>query len=156
MPSNTTNLEGYTVYSSVSLNGSGATLKAKDIVVGSTLSVGGTVTLSATTLTVNAVLVGSGAALGPTLAPSSEVSLGLYRSGASVLALSYGTFDTSAGGLAFKTLAGKSAWTAGSSGTTLTIADGQFQFSILSNTTNGGTIRYRSGNTIYTFASVSN
>lgn len=98
MPSNTTNLEGYTVFSSVSLAGSGATLQAQDQTV---------------------------------------------------------TRSASVGTLTFTNLAG-SAFTVGSSATTRTFADGTFQFSVLSLTTNGAALRFRSGQTIYTFASVSN
>ncbi len=92
MAVNTANLESYTVFSSVSLNGSGATLAANTV---------------STSTAIFTNLVGSG-------------------------------------------------FTVGSSATTGGLADGAFQFSVLSLTTNGATIRYRSGATIYTFVSVAN
>lgn len=171
----------YVTMSSVSVVASRSTLAAQDVVATSSLSVGGTVTLSATTLSPSAVRVGSGAAIGPTLAFTSEASLGLFRSAASRLALSYGQFTTGDGtailpGLAFasevslglrrsaasviQTSYGRfaadfrSASTLAASLTTANVTGaGDLAFSVLSLTANGAQFGFRSGNTTYIFYS---
>ena len=154
MAQNTNQLEDYTVFSSVSLNGSGATLKALDIVA-STFSATGTnkfAVVSASTVSGAVVTTQSGTAVAPSNAFLSEVSLGLYRSAASQIAMSYGTLTAT--GFVFTKLAG-SAFTVASSATTRTFADGSFEFSILSLTSNGAQLAFRSGATIWKFASTS-
>ena len=151
MGANTNNLEDYTVFSSVSLAGSGATLKALDIVA-STFSGTGTnkyAVVSASTLSGTVATAQAGTAVAPGYAFLSEVSLGLYRSTTSQVALSYGTFNAT--GLVFKTLGG-SAFTIASSATTRTILDTQFYFSVTSTTS--AELGFRSGQTIYKFANL--
>lgn len=128
------------VFSAISLNGSGATLDA-GAVVASTISVSGAITISGATISPSAVRVASGAAIGPTVAFTSEVSLGFYRSAASVAALSYGFL--SAPGLI------SSVTTAQSASSAKVTQQGQIIFSILSLTTNGAAMYYRSGNSVY-------
>lgn len=182
MAQSTANLEGYTVLSSLSLAGSGATLKALDIIA-STLSVSGSITDSGTTLSPSAIGFGSGAAIGPTAFFTSEKSLGFFRSAASNLALSYGAFDLPDGTAVapsltytsdtslgfFKSGASQvnlsygwftapnfvSGTTLGASQTTASLkTQGAFYFSVNSLTTNGGEFGFRSGNTVYKFASI--
>lgn len=133
MPVNTEYIDGVTVLSSVSLNGSGATLSALAI-VGSNLSTSGK------------VVVPAGTAIAPTVTFASEQSLGFYRSAASVLALSYGHLQ---GSISY------SGNTASTSATTANqTVQGSLRVSILSLTTNGAEIAVRSGNTTWKFASV--
>ena len=143
----------YNTMSSLSLVGSRATLAAQDVVATSTLSVGGTITMSASTISPSAVRVNSGAAIGPTLAMTSEVSLGFYRSAASQIALSYGTFNatgvSASGVLAATAILISSATTAQSAASAKIPNQGQIVFSILSLTTNGAAIFYRSGNSVF-------
>ncbi len=144
----------YATGSSLSIVASRATIAAQDVVATSTLSVGGAVTLSGTSVAALAVGVGSGAAIGPTLYFTSEVSLGFYRSGTSQMAQSFGTFNTAAtGGIAFNRLALQSSSTTAQSGATAKLGDGQLYFSVLSLTSNGGEFGFRSGNTVYRFSS---
>jgi len=150
--SNTAYLGGQTVLSQLSLNDpSGATLTASDGSFGGNLTVQGTSTLVGAVTQSAPVYVPSGSAILPEFAFSSEASLGFYRSGTSAIAQSYGTLTVS--GLAFTKLAG-SAFTAASSATTRTFADASFEFSVLSLTSNGAQIAFRSGQTIWKFASV--
>ena len=74
-----------------------------------------------------------------------------HCSGTSAIAQSYGTLTVP--NIAFTKLAG-SAFTAASSATTRTFADASFEFSVLSLTSNGAQIAFRSGQTIWKFASV--
>ena len=151
MTVNTAQLEDYTVFSSVSLNGSGATLKANDIVA-STFSATGTnkfAVVSASTVSGTVVTGQAGTAVAPGFAFLSEVSLGLYKSATSQVKLSYGTFN--APGLVFTTLGG-SAFTIASSATTRTILDTQFYFAVTSTTS--AELGFRSGQTIYKFANL--
>jgi len=152
----------YTVFSSVSVEASRATLIAQDVTATSVLS---TAALKASTVSsVGSVLAGAlwsstvsgifygqaGTAQLPTHTFSSEASLGFYRSAASNLAASYGTLTLS--GVA-ATVYASSATTA-QSGATAKLGQGQLYFSVLSLTTNGGEFGFRSGNTVYRFASV--
>lgn len=146
----------YTTESSLSVVGSRATVLTQDLVVNSTLSVGGATTFSSTTLVALADGVGSGSAIGPTQYFTSEASLGLYRSAASQMALSYGTFN--AIGLRASSVfqaAGimLSSATTAQSASTAKVADTQFIFSVLSLTTNGAALFYRSGNSTYSWPS---
>lgn len=95
------------------------------------------------------VVLSDGSSTTPTLALSSESSLGLYRSAASVLAQSYGTF--SAPGVSSAIFA--SSATTAQSGATAKLGQGQLYFSVLSLTSNGGEFGFRSGNTVYRFFS---
>ena len=147
----------YTTTSSLSITASRATLAAQDIVATSTLSVGGAVTLSLTTLSALADGVGSGAAVGPTNFFTSEASLGFYRSATSQIAQSYGTFNAvgiqASSILAATGLLISSATTAQSASSTKIPNQGQIVFSILSLTTNGAAMYYRSGNSVFGWAS---
>ena len=103
------------------------------------------------------LLSGDGTASLPPDAYLSEKSLGFYRSANSIQRLSYGTLDASAGGFLFKNLAmttATSSTTTSFSGTTAKVADGTLYFSVLSLTTNGAEFGFRSGRTVYRFASV--
>jgi hypothetical protein len=146
----------YTVTSSLSITASRATVATVDLVT-STLSVGGLVTLSGTTLSALADGVGSGAAVGPTNFFTSEASLGFYRSAASQIAQSYGTFNAvgiaASSILATTGLLISSATTAQSNSTAKIPNQGQIVFSILSLTTNGAAIYFRSGNSTYAWPS---
>ena len=93
--------------------------------------------------------VTAGTTLIPGLAIISEASLGLYRSAASTLAQSYGTF--SAPGILASVIASSS--TTAQSGATAKLGQGQLYFSVLSLTSNGGEFGFRSGNTVYRFSS---
>ena len=78
--------------------------------------------------------------------------------GASVIATSYGTFQTSiTGGITANRYAlalGASSSTTAASGATAKLGDGQLFFSVQSLTSNGGEFGFRSGNSVYRFASV--
>ena len=142
----------YTTTSSLSITASRATVATVDLVT-STLSVGGLATFSATTIAAGADGVGSGAAIGPTNFFTSEASLGFYRSATSQVALSYGTFNA-AGIQASSILAAtglliSSATTAQSASSAKIPNQGQIVFSILSLTTNGAAMFFRSGNSVY-------
>lgn len=157
------------VFSSISLNGSGGTLSALAI-VGSNLSTSGK------------VVVPAGTAIAPTVTFASEQSLGLYRSAASRLALSYGQFTTGNGtailpGLGFASevslglyrsaasvmalsyghLQAAISWSGMTASTSATTANqtvqGSLRVSVLSLTTNGAQIAFLSGNTTYLFNS---
>lgn len=194
------------VFSSISLNGSGATLTALAI-VGSNLSTSGKVvvpagTAIAPTVTFNSeqslglyrsaasrlalsygqFTTGDGTAILPGIAFASEVSLGLYRSAASKVAVSYGQLIVQAGtailpgvGMSSEVSLGlyrsaasvlavsyghlsspgfiSSTTTNQSPSTTKVTNQGQIVFSILSLTTNGAAMFYRSGNSTYVFES---
>lgn len=185
MAVNTANLEGYTVLSSLSLNGSGATLKAVDITA-STVSGSGTnkfAVVSASTVSGTKHTGQAGTALAPSYAFLSEVSLGLYRSGtsniaqsygtfvtpgisigselslglyrsaASLLALSYGSFTVPGGLTANAFVLAGSSATTAQSLTTAKTTDGGLYFSVLSLTANGAQLGFRSGNTVWIFYS---
>lgn len=170
MPVNTDYLESSpAVFSSVSLNGSGATLSAKAI-IGSNLSTSGKVVTpdgtalaptqtfaseqslgiyrsaaSRIAISYGQLTIADGTSTLPGLGTGSEVSLGLYRSAASVLALSYGHFQ---GSISYSGL------TAGTSATTAAqTVQGSIRISVLSLSTNGAEIAFRSGNTTYKFIS---
>lgn len=82
MAANTEWLDGdYTMFSSISLMGSRATLKCKNLVIDGTSS-----------YSVQLMEVGDGTALAPSHTFISDRSLGLYRSRASQIAMSYGQF----------------------------------------------------------------
>ncbi len=127
MAVNTSNLEGYTVFSSVSLNGSGATLQAKDF-KGSTLSLSGTATISAL---------------------SSAKTFIAQEVWASILsgAVKASQLTMPASGLYF------SSGTTAQSASTAKVGDGQFIISVLSLTTNGAALYYRSGNSTWVWPS---
>ena len=142
----------YNTGSSFSGVGSRTTLKTQDVVATSTLSVGGTITQTA-----GVFLAPDGTALAPGDAFTSEASLGFYRSASSIIAQSYGTYQTAVtGGIGFNKLAlliGGSSSTTAASGATAKLGDGQLYFSVLSLTSNGGEFGFRSGNTTYRFSS---
>lgn len=148
----------YNTMSSLSIVASRATVAAQDIVATSTLSAPAltvqtiTQTLASST-SLFAVQVNSGSAILPTLAFNSEVSLGFYRSAASQIAQSYGTFNVTGIAATRYQLTGSSATTA-ASGATAKLADGLLFFSVQSLTSNGGEFGFRSGNTVYRFASI--
>lgn len=88
---------------------------------------------------------GAGTALMPNLRMGSEVSLGFYRSAASIAALSYGFLQAPAF---------ISSSTTNQSASSAKITNqGQIVFSILSLTTNGAAMYYRSGNSVFGWAS---
>jgi len=88
----------------------------------------------------------AGTAILPGIAFSSESSLGFFRSGNSVMALSYGHLRASIS---------YSGNTASTSATTANqTVQGSFRVSVLSLTSNGAEIAVLSGNTTYKFASV--
>lgn len=144
MAVNTTLLDGTTVLSGLSLAGpSSATLAASDGTFGGNVTIQGTLTqVGAVTQTAPEYL-GDGTALAPSQSYASEKSLGFYRSGASTEAVSYGTFDLTSARLAF------SSGTTAQSASTVKVGQGQMIFSILSLTTNGAAIYFRSGNSTY-------
>lgn len=152
MPVNTGYIEsGPAVFSSISLNGSGATLTALTVSA-SSLTVSGTVFFAtgqqSVGLQINTggwINVPDGTVIRPSFEYTSEASLGLYRSAASIMALSYGFF--SAPGLI------SSVTTAQSASSAKVTQQGQIIFSILSLTTNGCQMFYRSGNSVYVFVS---
>jgi hypothetical protein len=95
--------------------------------------------------------------LGGGLAFTSEISLGFNRSAASQIQQSYGTFN--AVGLAASSILAttglliSSSTTAQSASSVKIPNQGQIVFSILSLTTNGAAMYYRSGNSVYGWAS---
>ena len=148
MAANTAYLGGLTVLSQLSLNDpSGATLTASDGTFGGNVTIQGTLTQVGAVTQTGAEYLGDGTASAPSQSYASEKSLGFYRSGASVEALSYG-YLSAPYFISQKTLAA-------SQTTTSLVTQGQFYFSVNSNTTNGGEFGFRSGNTVYRFASVS-
>ena len=148
MAVNTAQLDGTTVLSGLSLNGpSSATLAASDGTFGGNLTVQGTSTFVGATTNSAAEYLPDGTASAPSQAYTSEKSLGWYRSGASVEALSYGTLDLRGGALAF------SSGTTAQSAATAKVGQAQMIFSILSLTTNGAAIYFRSGNSTYVWPS---
>jgi hypothetical protein len=88
--------------------------------------------------------IGSGTALAPSIAFSSETSLGLFRSANSSLQLSYGTFSTRGGALSFRTT--------NSSGSASNLTNGEF--ALISVSATSAQLAYRSGNTVYIFNAV--
>lgn len=86
-----------------------------------------------------------GTTLAPGLGFASEQSLGLWRSAASTIKQSYGTFDLTATRLSVRTTA--------TSLTSLTVGVGELAFFV--GGTSGATLGLRSGSTLYLFASSS-
>lgn len=128
----------YVTMSSLSIVASRATLAAQDIVATSTFSgAAGTFT--------GVIKVPDGTASAPSYAFTSEASLGLYRSGSSILQLSYGGFKS--GQFISATTTSTSATTANQT------VQGSLRFSVLSLSTNGAEIAFLSGNTTYRFSS---
>ena len=122
----------YTTLSSISVVASRATVQAQDITATSALSVGGAVTMQGAQ-TFNSTLSVAGAV---TMQSTAQV-----RSSLTAIGWLYaGVFISSA--------------TTAQSGATSRISQqGQIYFSVLSLTSNGGEIGFRSGNTVYRFAS---
>lgn len=154
---------GVITTSQISTTTLGASLvSAQNVVAYSTISTPSlsagvfTQTLASST-SLYAVQVASGSAILPTYAFNSEASLGFYRSAASMIASSYGTVAL-LGVAASQVLAAtniliSSATTSASGATAKMPNQGQISFSILSNTTNGAELCYRSGNTVYRWPS---
>lgn len=118
----------YVTHSSLSIVASRATIKCQDLIVTSQISTGN--------------FDGQdGSALNPTYGFNSEQSLGFYRSAASIKALSYG-FLSAPQFISSLT-------TAQSASSAKVTNQGQIVFSILSLTTNGAALYYRSGNSVY-------
>jgi hypothetical protein len=111
MTVNTANLEDYTTFSSVSLNGSGATLKALDLNVSRFTSTG----------TLIAQEVWASLVSAPAVATSTLTANKFF-------------FSSS---------------TTAQSASTVKVADAQLIISVLSLTTNGAAIYFRSGNSTY-------
>lgn len=86
----------------------------------------------------------SGSALRPSIAFSSESSLGWYASGTSTLALSYGTLNLRGGALSLRTTA--------SSASASNFTQGEFYLCNVSATS--AQLGFRSGNTVYVFNAV--
>ena len=96
-----------------------------------------------TTMALQRSLMSVGAALTPAYTFASEKSLGFYRSAASTIAGSYGTFDLTAMKLSL-----------GTTGTSLSSANlGVNEIGLFVGGTSGATLAVRSGGTIYYFAS---
>lgn len=130
MPANTNYLDSTpTVFSSVSLNGSGATLNALNAVVGSTLSAGGAVTF------------------GSSLSVAGAVTMQGTQTFAS------GQTATFNGPVAFRSRTYVSSGTTAQSLVSTKVLDGQFIFSIQSLNTNGMALGLRSGNSVWIFRS---
>ena len=150
----------YTVFSSVSIEASRATLIAQDVTATSVLS-GAATTISGAATLVSTLSVGgvtthtsaarlpAGSAILPGVGFNSEVSLGFFRSAASQVQQSYGTFNAT--GISATVIASSS--TTAQSGATAKLGQGQLYFSVLSLTSNGGEFGFRSGNTVYRFSS---
>lgn len=95
--------------------------------------------------------------LGGGLAFTSEISLGFQRSAASQVLMSYGTLNvaglTASSVLASTGILISSSTTAQSASSAKIPNQGQIVFSILSLTTNGAAMYFRSGNSVYGWAS---
>jgi hypothetical protein len=132
----------YVTHSSLSIVGSPsrASVVAQDLVATSNISAA-------------VVQTPDGSATAPTQTFGSERSLGFYRSAASQIGMSYGTLNlvgaTATGILAATGILISSATTAQSASSTKIPNQGQIVFSILSLTTNGAAMYYRSGNSVF-------
>lgn len=116
-------------------------------VSGITVAVGGLRVLAPGT-----VILPDGTSTSPAIAFSNDTTLGFWRTGSGTIASSYGTLDVSSGGLALNRVAFSSGTTA-QSASTAKVGQGQVLFSVLSLTTNGAALYFRSGNSTYVWPS---
>lgn len=162
MSSNTPALDDgkYVTTSSISVTGaSRMTVKTQDLVASliSTNATGGGGGLLADYIVtrggaaafnqLQAGSTGTGSAILPVLAIGSDTSLGLFASAVSTIGVTYGKFDFRNAGLIM------SSGTTAQSASTTKVTDGQLIFSVLSLTTNGAALYFRSGNSTYVWPS---
>lgn len=125
-------------HSSLSIVASRATVKTQDITASGVANLS---TISTSVISTGAFDAQDGSALNPAYGFNSEQSLGFYRSANSIKALSYG-FLSAPQFISSQT-------TNQSASSAKVTNQGQIVFSILSLTTNGAAMYYRSGNSVF-------
>ena len=158
MAQNTNNLEDYTVFSSVSLNGSGATLKAKDFSASRFTSTGTLIAQEVWASTVSSSKYTSAGTLISTEVWGSTTSSSKYTSAGTLISQEVWASLVSAPAINALSRITSAAFTV--SGTTsntsfipANLPTGGFIFSVVSGTQNGATLAYNSGTTVYVFYS---